>query len=237
MSARTSIIDDLTEKGWTSPGVQEHVLGDLQGKTLEGNPLIVMMGPKNRFGATYFQAFLRNALGETSQKPVIKGLHSQGRYPAYNWIEVINLAPKLRFGSREEISLSIPSHTTVQLFRHLADLLPPGGHMMVEYDSPGQRDTARSLTLGIPPIATPLGYLLFLVGCGNGFRDWYFAEGGSEGPRKLQGHKALNSQHARIKAEETSRELTIFLDRLSTKNISELERAARDRALDILERL
>lgn len=72
-----------------------------------------------------------------------------------------------------------------QLLQYLADLIPPGGHMMVEYDSLEQQAAARSLALGSPPILTPLGYMLFLVGCGTSFKDWHFAEGGSEGPRKL----------------------------------------------------
>ena len=105
---------------------------------------------------------------------------------------------------------------------------------MVEYDSPEQQDTADSLALGIPPVATPLGCLLFLIGCGARFKDWYFAEGGIEGPRKLQGYKALDSQHAKLKIKETAKELAKLLDRLSSKDISELERAAQARALDIL---
>lgn len=106
--------------------------------------------------------------------------------------------------------------------------------MMVEYDSPEQQDTADSLALGIPPVVTPLGYMLFLIGCGAGFKNWHFAEGGSEGPRKLQGYKALNSEHAKLKAEETIDELTAFLDKLSSVASSELERAAQDKALAIL---
>ena len=105
---------------------------------------------------------------------------------------------------------------------------------MVEYDSPAGQDTARSLSLGIPPAATPLGYLMFLVGCGAGFKDWYFAESGSEGPRKLQGYKALSSQQARLRTKETVAELKAFLRRLPLAPESELERAARDRARAIV---
>ena len=123
---------------------------------------------------------------------------------------------------------------TRQLFQYLADLIPPGGHMMVEYDSPEQRDTARSLALGIPPIATPLGHLLFSIGCGAGFKDWYFAEGWGEGTRKLQGYKSLNSQHAQLKTEEAVTELRAFLNKLSPGAGLELEKAARNRALAIL---
>ena len=106
--------------------------------------------------------------------------------------------------------------------------------MMVEYESPEQQDTARSLALGIPPVATLLGYMLFSAGCGAGFKDWYFAEGGGEGARKLQGYKALDEQHAQMKAKELVQELRVFLSRLPLAAGSELEMAARDRALAIL---
>ncbi len=89
----------------------------------------------------------------------------------------------------------------------------------------------------IPPIATPLGYLLFLIGCGVGFKDWHVAEGGSEGPRKLQGYKALDIQHAKIKAKEIAVEVNNFLHRLPSGTLSQLEKAARDRALAVLKTL
>jgi hypothetical protein len=76
--------------------------------------------------------------------------------------------------------------------------------------------------------------MLFLVGCGAGFKDWHFAEGGSEGLRKLQGYKALNSQHAGLKMEETVQELKSFLDRLPLAASSELLGEAQRVALAIL---
>jgi hypothetical protein len=74
------------------------------------------------------------------------------------------------------------------LFQMLAALVPPGGHLMVEYDSPFHEATARMLTLGYPPVTTPLGRRLFQAGV-RSYRDWYISEGGREGPRKLQGFK------------------------------------------------
>ena len=238
MSTEESTIDSLKRKGWTLPSSQEHILGSLKGKRLGSYKLLPLIGPKNKFGATYFQIFLQNALGEIGQQPVVIGLYNRGSYPAYNWVEIISLTPQANFDSGEQVLFSVSSGgLTQQLLKHLADLIPPGGHMMVEYDSPEQQDTADSLALGIPPVATPLGYLLFLIGCGANFKDWHFAEGGSEGPRKLQGYKPLNSQHAKLKIEETTKELVTLLDRLSSKDTSELERAAQGRALDILNRL
>ena len=151
MSTEESTIDSLRRRGWAPASSQEHILGNLQGKRLGPFELLPLVGPKNRFGATYFQVFLQNAHGETSQQPVITGLHNHGSYPSYNWIEIISLALKADFDSGEQVFFSVSSNgLTQQLFKHLADLLPSGGHMMVEYDSPEQQDTAQSLVLGIP---------------------------------------------------------------------------------------
>ena len=232
MSPQQSGIDSLQEKEWVPADSRQHPLGSLQGKGLDSYRLVVLLGTKNRIGASYFQIFLQTDSGESSQQPVVIGLHNQGKYPSYNWIEIISFSSRLSFSLREEV-LDI-STSTQQLFQYLADLIPPGGHMMVEYDSPEQQDTAFSLALGIPAIATPLGYRLFLIGCGTSFKDWHFAEGGSEGPRKLQGYKALNREHAQLKTKETLQELKAFLNRLPSVEGSELEIAARDRALAIL---
>lgn len=228
------MIDRLQEKGWHTADNLEHPLASLQGKALDSYKLVVLLGAKNRFGARYFQMFLKNQSDVISNQPVIIGLYNQGKYPGYNWIEIVNFSPRVSFGSDEE-SLDISKDGLfLQLMRHLADLIPPGGHMMVEYDSPEQQDTARSLALGIPPILTPLGYILFLAGCGSSFKDWHFAEGGSEGPRKLQGNKALNSKQAQINKERTTQKIKSFLARQSSAGNSELERAAINRALNIL---
>lgn len=229
MPSQRSERNGLLEKGWTLAG-KEHPLGRLQGKSLGSYRLVVWLGMKNRFGARYFRVFLQNVAGEVSLEPVILGLFNQGRYPGYNWIEVIS------FGSSEPALDIAAGGLTRRLFQYLAGLIPPGGHLMVEYDSPAEQDTARSLALGIPPVVTPLGYMMFLVGCGAGFKDWYFAESGSEGPRKLQGYKALSSEQARLKTGEMIAELRAFLKRLPSAPVSELERAARDRARAILSR-
>jgi hypothetical protein len=225
--------NSLLEKGWTLANAG-HPLGSLQGKSLGSHKLVVWLGTKNRFGARYFQVFLQNPSGEVSRKPVILGLFSQGRYPSHNWIEVINFRPWPSFAPVEPALDTAAGGLAQQLFQYLASLIPPGGHLMVEYDSPAEQDTARSLSLGIPPVATPLGYLMFLIGCGAGFKDWYFAESGSEGSRKLQGYKALNREQAQLKTKEMVEELKAFLSRPSLLPDSELERAARDRAQKII---
>jgi hypothetical protein len=213
----------------------QHPLCRLQDRNLGPYKLVVTVGQKHKIGASYFYLFLRDSSGEVSCQPPVFGLHHQGKYPSYNWIEVISLPPRVSFESGKAVDISLAE--TQQLFQYLAELIPPGGHMMVEYDSPEQQETARSLALGIPPVATPLGYMMFLAGCGGGFKDWHFAEGGCEGPRKLQGYKALDEQHAERRAKETVAELTAFLAGTSEEASSELEKAARVRALAILNKL
>lgn len=233
MSPQRSERGGLLEKGWTLAN-EGHPLGSLQGKSLGSPSLAVWLGTKNRFGARYFRVFLQDTSGEVSRKPVVLGLFSQGRYPSYNWIEIISFTPRLSFDSVEPALDIAAGGLTRQLFQYLADLIPPGGHLMVEYDSPAEQDTSRSLSLGIPPAATPLGYMMFLIGCGAGFKDWYFAESGNEGPRKLQGYKALNRGQAQLRAGKMVRELEAFLNRPASLVEPELERAARQRAREII---
>jgi hypothetical protein len=83
--------------------------------------------------------------------------------------------------------------------------------MMVEYDSPSRRDTERMLTVGYPPAVTPLGFLLFQLGC-RSYKNWHISEGWREGPRKLQGFKPWNEEIAREKSALLLAEVRAFLD-------------------------
>jgi hypothetical protein len=235
VSSSRSVSDNLQEKELILVQEGQHPLCRLRDRNLGPYKLVVKVGQKHRIGASYFYLFLQDHSGEVSREPVVFGLHHQGKYPSYNWIEVVSLPPRVSFESGKAIDISMAE--AQQFFQYLAELIPPGGHIMVEYDSPEQQETARSLALGIPPVATPLGYIMFLAGFGVSFKDWHFAEGGCEGPRKLQGYKALDEQHAESRAGETVAELAAFLAGTSEKEISELEKAARDRALAVLDKL
>ena len=114
----------------------------------------------------------------------------------------------------------------------LAGLVPPGGHMMVEYES--RPETEKALALGVPPGAAPLGNLMVRIGCGTAFKDWYFPEGWSEGPRKLQGYKALNEEHARRRARTTAVELLDFLKKPHDASQEHILEPARLRAKELL---
>jgi hypothetical protein len=77
-----------------------------------------------------------------------------------------------------------------ELVQALADLLPPGGRLMVVY---GDDETERGLKRGFPPCVTPLGAALLAAGC-TWLKDWYYPEGWSEGELKLQGNKPVSAE-------------------------------------------
>ena len=226
----------LLERGWSLPARPDHPLGRLQGRTLGPARLLVLLGPKNAVGAVYFQAFLRLADGRLSSEPLLLGLHNSGRYPAYNWIDVIRYEDSVSTEGGERLDLAARGLDR-RLFRLLGQLIPPGGHLMVEYESEGQQLSERMLALGVPPVATPLGYLLFLSGCGVSFRDWYISEGGREGPRKLQGFRPLDDEDAGRKARSMAEELRQFLGRAPRKEHRQREVMARRLAQRVLRQL
>lgn len=98
--------------------------------------------------------------------------------------------------------------TGEKLFQLLSELIPPGGHLSVSYTD--HRMTARALLAGVPPAATPLGFLLWRSGC-RWFKDWYFAEGWKEGGIKLQGGKPLDEARKQLNTQKIVDELTEFL--------------------------
>lgn len=118
--------------------------------------------------------------------------------------------------------------------RYLSDLILPEGHLVVEYESEQWEKTRLSLGCGILPVATSLGSMFFRVGCGVAFKDWHFAEGGSGGPRKLPGHKALNEDHRRARAGEMAAELRSFLSIKEQPSCHQLWETDRERTMQIL---
>ena len=187
----------------------DHRLAPLDGADLGGGvALDVRLGPRSAVGSTYFRCYLATPDGRTTG-PVVFGLQNSGPYPGFNWVEVLDYFASLPLdsGGTFEVTADIER----ALFERLASVVPPGGHFMAEYDSGARTLTARALAARVPPVATPLGALLFEVGCGVAFRDWYIAEGGREGPRKLQGFRALDDDHARTRGLEAAEALDAFL--------------------------
>jgi hypothetical protein len=229
-----SRLERLLARTWALTEEAQHPLGRLQGLPLEPYRLLALLGPKNNVGARYYQLFLVDPNGRMSEQPVVFGLHNSGPYPGYNWLEVVRYqpAPSIGGGSADLRAAGLEE----QLFRALSGLVPPGGHLMVEYDSPDQRNSERILTLDYPPVASPLGYLLFRAGC-RSFRDWYISEGGREGPRKLQGYKPLDATLAKERRAALRRQVEEALASPEAARHGEHGRTARRLAAAVLREL
>jgi len=180
--------------------------------------------------------------GNLSADPVFAGLFSAGRRSQriHGWVDgdyhdLALLSDGTSF-SMSEASLD------VELFRLLGGLVPVGGSLMVSYslfsnESKIHKETRLGLDRGYPPVATPLGFLLFAGGCGMGFKDWYFAEGGQEGPEKLQGYKPINSEVARQKADFMLQELRVFASRTPYDDLAYACRSKVERLISELEHM
>lgn len=188
----------------------EHPLSRLDGAEVGNGVLLrIELGPKNRVGSDYFRAFLvSDQLGETVE-PVLLGLQNRGPYPGYNWVEVIDFQGRLTVDGGQ---VEVPAGIDQEIVSALASTVPAGGHLMMEYDSAHRSMTRRALAARVPPVATPLGGMMFAAGC-IAFTDWYISEGGREGPRKLQGFVAVNEQHVQQRSREMLLELEAFMQR------------------------
>ena len=176
-----------------------------------GVSLVFEVGPKNKVGSDYFRAFLDSALLGVTAEPVIFGLINRGPFPGYNWVEVS--ASSDLVAVRDGETVQVPEGIQLRIVGALGSIVPAGGHLMMEYDSAHRAVTARALAANVPPVATPLGAMMFAAGCGLAFTDWYISEGGREGPRKLQGVRAYDAEHEQRRSLEMLASLEAFMAR------------------------
>lgn len=223
-------IEELLAGGkWTAPG--EHPLAHLDGLALGDYRVTALLGPKNAVGSRYFRLYLADAKGRLADEQLALGLYNSGPYPAFNWVELTQFREALSFG---KATLDLwASGLEETFFGALSELVPVGGHIMAEYDSPTHRATERILTLRYPPAASPIGYLMFRAGV-RSYRDWYISEGGREGPRKLQGFKPLNRAAAREKTAALVVELREMLAAPENASHGEWGRTARQLGAEAL---
>jgi len=192
-----------------------------------------------RSGWRGFALYLKGAKGLASERPVIKGIYSKGgRDGIHPWMDV-EYSEEAAFqepgGRKYGISLKKGGLDEI-IFRQLGGCIPPGGHLMVSYEG-RQRihvQTLSALNRGVPPAATALGYLIFQAGF-QLIKNWYLAEGGFEGPRKLWGEKAPDGKWARKFYEMTGKEMKDFLSRMPDRKNPVLHTGAGVKAGKIIE--
>lgn len=211
----------------------------LDGRKLGG--FILLLGEVRRLrqsGWRGFKLHLRGPGGRESGFPVIEGIHSAGGKDGVKpWMDLIYRSDAFAAASggaarRDPLGSGRPDR---MLFASLGEAIPPGGHLMLSYEEefPPHLATLRSLAIGIPPVLTPLGFLLFSAEF-QFIKDWYLPEGGFEGPRKLWGEKAPDARWARVLLERTAAQVTAFLERPPDPAHRALEEPARKRALQVL---
>jgi hypothetical protein len=207
-------------------------IASIDGVEVPGGVLEVDLGPK-KIGGRYARVLIR---ANDDRWRFLEALYNDGPYPGENWIEVFEL--ELPPALRQPQATTAPGWEDLltPYFRPLGDAIPVGGHIMVDYESPPWAETERGLLAGIPPLATPLGALLYQSGCGGSFKDWYFPEGGQEGGRKLQGNKPFTEAQAHEMAAKRRQELEAFLA-APPRGSGEVDARARARAGPILDSL
>lgn len=166
--------------------------------------------PAAKSGWFCFRLLLTNRDG-VFRPALIEANYSAGGRGVSPWIEVTEYNPRVTStrGTPPEVDLN-RERLERELFGHLAALIPPGGHLMLGCESPAHEATYRLLMRRVPPVLTPLGYLLFASGF-RSVRFFYLAEGGWEGQQKLWAEKALDAETERRWDEATARAALDFL--------------------------
>jgi len=164
-----------------------------------------------RAGWLYLSVALGDARATPSRTPLAMGIVSGGGRLVRPWFE-LRIYPTVEFddGATFDARATGLEAAFIDL---LGTLIPPGGHLMIEYESPGQSATHAELLLRAPPAATHLGSLMFHAGFRGAFKDWYISEGGHEGPRKLQANKSPSPAAARAALRTHLMELAEFVKR------------------------
>ncbi len=215
-------------------------LKNLHGKSVNGYTLHMGELKQLRFsGWKDFRLYIRDSRGALSGFPVIKGIYSAGGKDGVKpWMD-IEYYEELEFLKEKETkdSLILSSNSLDRkLFKHLGNIIPPGGHLMVSYEGEQiiHTNTIKSLSMGIPPAATALGFLIFQGGF-QLIKDWYLSEGGHEGPRKLWGEKAPDDTWAKTFYKKTAQQIYQFLESKQNLAHEELLGPAIQRSKEILE--
>jgi len=190
-------------------------------------------------GWTGLKLYLENEKGIRSTSPVMEGIYSKGgRDGIKPWFDG-SFRESLLFEreGKEEPPTLLPAGNSLSglLFEKISSIIPGGGHLMISYEGedPVHRETMEGLTTRVPPPATPMGYLLFRGGF-HYVKDWYLAEGGHEGPRKLWGEKAENPDEETLYLERSRKSVKKFLEDTELPHQKELIHRARERAFLVL---
>lgn len=156
---------------------------------------------------------------------VLQGRTNPGTAWRHPWLEV-------RFSPRYTADDGVhvwDEKLQIELFGAvLPSALVPGAYIMLSCD--GHRDSLSALTVGVPPPATWLGYLLWQAGA-RWYKNWYYPEGWREGHEKLQGNLPPHDEHKANAEADRLEELEAFL----ASGLADDYPACSQRAMDLLD--
>ena len=134
----------------------------------------------------------------------------EGRPPFYRkWVEVFSITSTISFN--DKVFVFYKTDIEKNLIKCLSNLIGAGERLFIEYVY--DRETWKTLELGVPPHLTRLGFILLENGF-TWFKDWYYPEGFMEGNPKLQAEKPINGEVKQKHLENLCRETTLFIDKV-----------------------
>jgi hypothetical protein len=222
----------------------EHITGRIDNARIAGNDahayrlsLAELKAVRPRAGWFHLIVAVGRERGTASRSPLAMGIVSGGGRLVMPWFE-LRIYPTVELADASTLDTR-GLGLEAGLINLIGELIPPGGHLMVEYESPGQSATHAELLLRVPPAASYLGFLMYQAGFRGEFKDWYIAEGGHEGPRKLQANKSPTAIAARRAREVHRAELAAFLKRPIPSDPSDgaIIAGAQERARTLLKKL
>ena len=202
----------MTDDRWLAAAdLPGHPLAALDAAEVgQGVRLVVEVGPRVRgsIASRWFRAYLDEATLGRTLEPVLTGIHHDHSVTSLAGVEVTDFRGNVPVAGGD---VDVPEGIDLQIVEALAKLVPPGGALMMEYESAHRRSTARALAQRVPAAATPLGGLMFAAGCGMAFQDRHTAGGGRSGRRALAGYRAVSVEHEMARGPAMLTELDHFL--------------------------
>ncbi len=213
------------------PPTKPHPLLTLEGRVLGSYVLrLARLEPTAKSGWKAFALAVEGRAGRY-EPPVIEGIHSVGGREVRPWVEIVRYRPVVsRGGKRLDLAAT---GLDLTLFGLLTGLIPPGGHVMLWCEGEAHRSTYLGLLAGVPPAATPLGYLLTAAGFPK-IRFFDLPEGGWEGEQKLWAEMPLDDALRSRWRAQTVEQVRGFLA-ARPPALSESNRALAARTLEALE--
>ena len=198
--------------------------------------------PKQRIGHFDFSLFIKDKDEQLSRFPVVKGICSKGNRGRHiqSWFD-FHYYDQFEFYGGNIIVLSRKDGLAKDLFRLIGTAVEAGGMIFVSYitdmiwniKSDLHRFTRTCFdvsSLNIPPVATPLGHLLFASGCSNIKSRAFDVQGSS----RIAGEKALDKKGQKQFLKKMEEQLREFLKRRPHPDFLRVEKVCRANAAIIL---